>query len=243
MSGRVALVVAALAVVAIAGVHGQGRGGAPPAPAGPPRQSAPLDITGYWVAYITEDWRYRMITPPKGDYARVPLTPEGRKLADAWDPAADEASGSQCKAYGAAAIMRVPGRIHITWQDDTTLKVESDAGTQTRLLRFESAAPSREHTWQGDSTARWDVPGRALAVTTTNMRAGYLRWNGVPYGDNATMNEYFDLSPLPGGGQLLIVTTTVESPGLLARPFTVSSHFKQERDGSKWNPIPCTARW
>jgi hypothetical protein len=242
MRGRAGLVTAGVVIVAIASVSGQGRVGGPP-PSGPARQSAPIDVTGDWVSYITEDWRYRMMTPPRGDYARVPLTAEGRKIADAWNPATDEAAGSQCKAYGAAAIMRVPARLRIAWQDDSTLRVDIDAGTQTRLLHFGSVAPTGERTWQGDSRAQWDMPGRSLTVTTTNMLPGYLRWNGVPYGDNASMTEYFDLSPLPGGGQLLIVTTTVVSPGLLARPFTVSSHYKRERDRAKWNPMPCTARW
>src|SRR5580658_10515234 len=79
---------------------------------------APEDFTGYWVALVTEDWLYRMRTPPKGDYEAVPLNAAGLKMADAWDPAKDEATGNQCKAYGAPAIMRVPGRLHITWQDD-----------------------------------------------------------------------------------------------------------------------------
>jgi hypothetical protein len=245
MSRRSGLV-AVLVVVAIAGAVSRanaqgGRGATAPVPTA--RQSAPIDITGYWAAFVTEDWRFRMITPPKGDYTRVPLTPEAIKVADAWDPAADEAAGNQCKAYGAAAIMRVPGRFHITWGDDNTLRVESDAGTQTRVLHFGAATAPRERTWQGDSTAQWDVASRSLTVTTTNMRAGYLRWNGVPYSENATVTEYFDLTPLPGGGQLLIVSTTVEDSRFLQRPFTVSSHFKQERDGSKWNPTPCTARW
>src|SRR5262245_43359887 len=119
----------------IPGAHaaGQNRGAPPPPAQGPPpatpRVSAPVDLTGYWVALVTEDWRLRMLTPPKGDYQSVPLTPEGRRLGDAWDPAADEAAGNQCKAYGAAAIMRVPGRIHITWQNDNTLRLDADAGT------------------------------------------------------------------------------------------------------------------
>jgi hypothetical protein len=92
-------------------LHGQNRGAAPTVAA---RQSAPIDLTGYWVAYITEDWRFRMMTPPKGDYSRVPLTPEGRRVADGWDPKADEAAGDQCKAYGAGAIMRIPARFRIT---------------------------------------------------------------------------------------------------------------------------------
>src|SRR5215471_12764409 len=113
----------------------QGRGG-PPATA---KAAAPVDLTGYWVSVVSEDWRWRMVTPLKGDAASVPLNAEGQRALMAWDPAADEASNQQCKAYGAAAIMRVPGRVHITWQDDNTLKLETDAGTQTRLFRFPSA--------------------------------------------------------------------------------------------------------
>ena len=127
----------------------------PPAPPASPRAAAPIDLTGYWVSVVTEDWRFRMVTPPKGDYASVPLNAEARRVADTWDPAKDEASGNACKSYGAANIMRVPGRLHITWQDDTTLKVETDAGTQTRLFRFgESRAASGAAGWQGASAAQ-----------------------------------------------------------------------------------------
>ncbi len=73
-----------------------------------------------------------MVTPAKGDYQSVPLNAEARRIADAWDPSKDGA----CEAYGAPALMRLPGRLHITWEDDNTLKIETDAGQQTRLLRF-----------------------------------------------------------------------------------------------------------
>lgn len=216
---------------------------AKPATATTPRSAAAIDLTGYWVSYVTEDWRFRMITPPKGDYRAVPLTAEGRKTADAWDPAADARTGNECKAYGAAAIMRVPGRFHISWQDDNTLRVEADTGQQTRLFRFGPAPASTARTWQGSSMATWDRLGRSLTVMTTNMRAGYLRRNGVPYSENATVTEYFDLAPHPGGSQMLIVTTVVEDPRYLQRSFVVSSQFKKEPDGSKWDPTPCTATW
>ena len=227
----------------------QARGGPPPAPSA--RASAPIDLTGYWVAVVNEDWRYRMVTPPKGDYRGVPITKEALQIVNAWDPAADEAAGEQCRSYGAAAIMRAPGRIHITWQDDSTLRVDADAGTQTRLLRFApGSAPAGKPTWQGESTALWEraggrggpATGGSLTVTTTNMRAGYLRKNGVPYSANASLAEYFDISPSPGG-QMLVVTTVVDDPRYLLQPFIVSSHFKKEADGSKWDPTPCSARW
>src|SRR5713101_9710489 len=103
----------------------QGRGG-PGAQA--PRAVAPVDFTGYWVAAITEDWRFRLVTPPKGDYASVPLNPEGVKAADAWDREKDIAAGEQCRAFGAAGVMRMPIRLRVTWQDDATLKIEIDNG-------------------------------------------------------------------------------------------------------------------
>src|SRR5215472_11026215 len=138
-SVHVLALAAATIVLSSSGFAQGGRGGGggaaggrgPAAPANP-KAAAPVDLTGYWVSLVTEDWRFRMVTPAKGDYASVPLNPEGRKVADAWDPDKDEAAGNQCKSYGAAAIMRVPGRLHITWQDDSTLKVETDAGQQVR---------------------------------------------------------------------------------------------------------------
>jgi hypothetical protein len=239
---RVFLAAALVALISVATLQratGQGRGGQANA-ADTAKALAPVDMTGYWVAYVTEDWRFRMVTPRKGDYQAVPMTEEARKIADAWDPAADEASGNQCKAYGAAAIMRVPARFHITWQDDNTLRVESDSGMQTRLFHFNSPAAG-ERTWQGYSTAQWQRP-RSLKVATTNMRAGYLRKNGVPYSENAAVTEYFDMAPLPHGGQVLMVTAIVDDPRYLQQPFTVSSQFLKEADGSKWDPTPCTAK-
>ena len=205
------------------------------------KTTAPVDLTGYWVALVTEDWRFRMVTPRKGDYLAVPMTEQSRKVANAWDPGADEAAGNQCKAYGAGAIMRVPSRFHITWQDDNTLRVESDAGMQTRLFHFESSPSPGERTWQGYSSAQWQRPA-SLRVATTNVRAGYLRKNGVPYSENATVTEYFDIAPHPNGGQVLLVTTIVDDPLYLQQPFIVSSQFKKEADGSKWDPQPCAAK-
>jgi hypothetical protein len=241
----IATLVTLLFVAAQPRAGGQDRN-APAKGAATAKASAPTDMTGYWVAFVSEDWRFRMVTPRKGDYQAVPMTAEARKVAEAWDPAADEAAGKQCKAYGAAAIMRVPARFHITWQDENTLRVDSDSGMQTRLFHFNSTSqtppplPPGERTWQGYSIAQWQKA--ALKVTTTNLRAGYLRKNGVPYSENAAVTEYFDIAPLPDGGKLMLDTVIVDDPQYLQLPFTVSSQFKKEADGSKWDPTPCTAR-
>ena len=225
------------------------------------RAAAVLDLTGYWVSVVTEDWRWRMLTPPKGDYSGVPLNIEGRKVTDQWDPAKDEAAGLQCRAYGAAGVMRQPTRLHVTWSDDRTLRIDIDNGTQTRLLRFGPGAPGVDSargapTWQGHSTAAWEgdaasparrgaEPGgpRDLKVVTTHMRAGYLRKNGVPYSAQAVMTEYFDLVPTqPNGDQWLVVTSVVDDSLYLTEPFLISTHFRKEPGGSAWHPTPCAAR-
>jgi hypothetical protein len=244
---RVVLLVVMLLVPAA--VHAQRGGGAqPPATA---KAAAPFDVTGYWVAEITEDWRWRMVTPAKGDYMSIPITPAAQKIADAWDPAKDEAAGEQCRSYGAPALMRAPTRLNVTWADDNTLKVESDYGMQTRLLHFGNwKSPGGAPSWQGDSIARWDVAaGRgaprvgSLVVTTSRLRPGYLRKNGVPYSADATMTEYWDLLKEQNGEQRILLLLVVDDPTYLQTPWTVPVHFKKERDGAKWDPQPCSARF
>jgi hypothetical protein len=220
------------------------------------KASAPIDLTGYWVTIIVPDWRERMITPAKGDYLAVPITAAAKAVADAWDPAKDEASGQQCKSYGAPALMAAPTRLHITWQDDNTLKVETDYGMQTRLLHFGNwKSPGGAATWQGDSNAVWEMAGPGgrgpgtgpksgdLKITTTHVRPGYLRKNGVPYSADVRMVEYWDVIKDPTGVQRLMVTQQLDDPEYLFRTWFTTFDFKQERDGTKWDPTPCSARW
>jgi hypothetical protein len=228
-------------------VHGQrgGRGGAAPAAA---RESAAIDLTGYWVSVVTEDWKYRMVTPRKGVYDTLTLNAEGRKVGDTWDPAKDEAAGELCKAYGAPNIMRLPGRLHITWQDANTLKIETDTGTQTRLLHF-AATPPAEPSLQGLSIAQWELAaGRGnvrngnLKVVTTNLRAGYVRKNGAPYSDKTVVTEYYDINAMPNNDQFLTVTTKVEDPVYFTRQYVTTTDFKKLPSAAGWNPTPCSAR-
>jgi hypothetical protein len=259
--------VAALWVVLAASLAAQGppggRAGGPPPTA---KAAARVDFTGNWVSVVSEDWRWRMITPARGDYANIPINAAARKIADTWDPAKDQSAGEACKAYAAPAIMREPGRLQITWQDDNTLKIETDAGMQTRVLRFvvpgTPPPAAAEPTWQGTSVARWEAPPRGIAgntiplglgaragtdsrtleVTTTRIRPGYLRKNGVPFSAEASVTEYFDLFKDPDGVDWFVVTTIVRDPQFLNGPWVTSSHFKKEPNGAKWKPTPCTVR-
>ncbi len=256
-NARAALVAAALAVAISGLVHAQGRGGqaAPSAttPAKPaPKTAAPIDLTGYWVSVVTQDWRQRMVTPPRGDYASVPINVAAKKIADMWDADKPVPADEQCRAYAAPSLMRLPTRLHIMWQDDMTLKVEADTGTQIRRFYFgerkgPKAAPSR----QGDSTAEWETPagsGRgapingSLKVVTTNLRAGLLRKNGVPFSASTSMTEYWDLFKERNGDQVMLITSTVTDPTYLREPWITALHFKKEPDGTKWDPTPCLAR-
>jgi hypothetical protein len=232
------------------------------APAATPRATAPLDLIGNWVSVVTEDWRWRMLTPAKGDAPGIPLNAEGVKVTNDWDLARDNASGNQCKAFGAAGLMRIPTRLRISWEDDSTLKIESDAGTQTRRLRFYGGLPPRptgEPTRQGFSIASWELrnagtpllapprgrgrgdgprPKGSLKVVTTNLLPGYTRKNGVPYSDRTVLTEYFDRHAA-FGSEWFTVLTIVDDPVYYVSPFVTTTHFKREADGSKWRPQPC----
>jgi hypothetical protein len=239
---------AALVLLASAAIDAQrGAGGRAAGPPPTPRTDPAIDMTGTWVSVISEDWALRMVTPRKGDYTRVPMTPAARTIADAWDPARDEAAGEQCRAYGAPGIIRLPGRLRISWQDDQTMKMELEAGNQTRLFHFSRAAAPAAPSWQGYSSARWLYtlnPPRTgeLEVETTALRAGYLRKNGVPYSVNATLTEYYHRMIVPNGDVWLTVVSELKDPDNLREPFVQSTHFKKLPAGAAFKPEPCSAR-
>jgi hypothetical protein len=268
------LLACCLAAAASALVQAQARQ-TPPAPAAAtpatPQSIAPIDLTGTWVSVVSEDWRWRMMTPAKGDYASVPLSDAGRKAADAWDYQASQTPENACKPFGVGNIMRMPGRMRISWQNPSTLKLEFDAGTQTRQLHFISGDAPGEPSWQGHSIAAWEIAGQqvevdrngipvapagggrgrggrgaaqpprggALRVVTTHFKPGFLRKNGVPYSDKASIVEYFDRVAYPNGDEVLIVRTVIEDPAYLQVPFITSSNFKREPNDAKWKATPC----
>ena len=250
------LAIVAGAATTVRAQRGQGGPGA----GGTAQAVAPIDLVGTWVAVVTEDWRWRMVTPPPGDTSSIPVTPAAIEASENWDRAADIAAGEQCKAFGAPGVMRMPVRIRISWQDAQTLRLEFDNGTQTRLLHFaENVAPQANPDYQGFSRAHWETVlegqgqiagGRGgggaarlsggLKAVTTDMRPGYMRRNGVPYSAEAVYTEAFDIVPgVSAGEEWLIVTSQLTDPTYLAQPYMLSSHFKREADDSRFDPRPC----
>jgi len=235
----------ALAVPVVARAQGPGRGAGPAATG---RAAALKDLTGYWVSVVAEHWHLRMLVPPKGNFEMLPLNAEARRVANTWDPAKES---EPCKSYGAAAIMRVPGRLHIQWADDNTLRIDTDSGTQTRLFHFGGTTPAAQPPqWQGYSVAAWERAARGggeggaagdLKVTTTHMRAGYLRKNGVPYSENTSLEEYFDMFSEPNGDTWLVVDSIVRDSQYLTQPYITSVAFKKLPNASGWDPTPCRA--
>lgn len=259
----VPLCVAALMLTAASTAFAQGRGGGAPQQPPSARAQAPIDLTGNWVAVISEDWRWRMVTPARGDVSSIPVTQKALDAANNWDPARDTAAGEQCRAYGAPGLMRAPTRLRISWQDDQTLKVETDYGMQTRLFYFPPAQPpAGEPSWQGSSVARWEnmprgrgagpaagargggapPPSGNLKVVTTNLRPGYLRKNGVPYSGDTVLTEYWNVFRTPTH-EYLVITSVVHDPENLQIDWLTSLNFEREADDSKWDPTPCDAAW
>ena len=230
-----------------------------PIPGGPEviqgRDSAPIDLTGTWVSIITEDWPTRMVTPLIGDTSSIPENQAAKEIAMAWRPSMDE--GNECRAYGAAAIMSEPSRLRISWEDNQTLKMEIDSGMQTRYFHFDDSEPAGAASRQGHTIAQWsgpfdpsprqfglgvnqvNQPVSSMEAFTTNLIPGYLRKNGIPHSDQATVTEYFDVIQIADGSTWLIDVVIVDDPVYLNQPYVVSRNFKKEPDDSKWNPQDC----
>jgi hypothetical protein len=214
-----------------------------------------MDLTGYWVSVVNQDWYSRMITPPKGQYAQVPLNAAARKVADQFDPALYGGAMYQtsgivdCRAYGAAGLMHMPTRLHITWASPSVLKIETDWGQQTRLLNFlpgrvvgdldqalragDVGSNRSPASIQGYSVAFWELPYRLTASFFQRGPAG--RGGGGGLGQSR-------LNETQSGGALAVVTSSL-TPGWLRRngvPYSsrtrLLEHYRtfQDPTGASW---------
>ncbi len=232
-------------------------------PGGPPASTTGVPINlerleGQWVSIVTEDWLWRMRVPDRGDFTSLPLNERGREVGMTWD----ESMIGSCLAYGAAGVMRQPTRIRLAWEGENRLALETDNGAQTRHFYFNQRRPTDlGRSLQGFSIAEWQYdpllggggfgagggggqqnqgPRHGqMKVVTTDLSAAWLRSNGAPVSENATVTEYFAIFEGPEGADWLLVTSIVHDPEYLNTEYVTSSHFRRETDLSGWNPQPC----
>jgi len=232
-----------------------GRGGPPPTA----KAMAPIDLTGYWTAVVADDWHVRMLAPPKGDFGvgapgavvipglaapvgmgpnpsddgNIPYKVKGAQAAMQWDPVRDEAEGNQCKAFGAPGVMRQPTHLHITWQDENTLKIEADFGNQTRLFHFAPPQPEGRINFQNGSYVPADPVKVEVPPGTEPSWQGYSIASWTIMGGRGNYER---------GGSMKVVTTHLK-PGYYWRngmPYTgnavLTEHFRtlDLPDGSSW---------
>jgi hypothetical protein len=225
------LILAALCPVAFAQVPAAIQ----PAPPTTPKASAPIDLTGYWVSLVTEDWRYRMLTAPRYDYYSIPLNEDAKKVAYTWDEA--KTPGESCRNFGAPTIMRVPGRVHVTWENNNALKFEMDAGKQTRILNFGPEKSTGEASLQGVSTAQWQTP---LSIRASLAKISAQ--NPVTPGFPGIVNRQQQAAEPQHTGTLKVVTTHLR-PGFLRNngvPFSANTTLTEyydvhkEKNGDVW---------
>ena len=232
-----------------------------------PKSAAPIDLTGTWVSIVTEDWRYRFLTAPKGDFYSLPINADAKKASLAYTPTQTDA----CKNYHAPTVLRVPTRVRFSWDSDATLKLETDAGKQTRLLNFASAAATAAYTASGTtmlqaSTAARTMQGASRAQWQT-PQATRTYWQKVPAQDPNTPGFpgiNMQGPPLPPdprnlGGSLKVTTTNI-LPGFLRNngvPFSenaiLTEYFDlhKEASGDQWivvtsiveDPVYLDAPW
>ena len=224
---------------------------------GSPRDTAPVNLAGQslegqWVSIVNEDWLWRMRVPEKGDFASIPYNELAAEAGETWD----ESMAGSCLTYGAAGIMRQPLRFRIEWESDSVISLETDFGQQTRRFIFNEAAPvDTPLSLQGYSIASWEIDEPiergffgsrergpqygSLKVETSHLTAAWLRSNGAPVSDSATVTELFDIFKGPDGSEWMVATVIVHDPIYLNVDFITSSHFRRENESGTWDPRPC----
>ena len=207
-------------------------------PATNPAASAPaVDLTGYWTPAMHEDALERGAGSELGDYAGFALNEAGRLWALSYDPSRVTLKHHQCDAYVAPYQMRATGNFRIWEQrdpDDQRLVAihvwaQTTEGHRVIWMDGRPHPPAwAPHSFRGFSTGRF--VGNALVVYTTHMKQGWLRRNGTPESDQATVTDFFVRH-----GDHLINTTIVTDPVFLTEPEVRSNdYYRQTVDHQAW---------
>ena len=200
---------------------------------------AQIDFTGEWAPRFHEDQPERVAGPELGDYLGLPITDAARMRADTWDAAIQTLPEWQCRPHSADYIWRGPSNLHISKEvDPVSRQILAFHGEWLRsvdniyyLDGRERPSANAPHTWGGFATAKWN--GDVLTVTVTHLKEGYIRRNGVPRSDLATVKEHWMRH-----GNWLTVVTIVNDPVYLSEPFIRTTDYQLD-ERQLVPPYPC----
>jgi cyclase len=201
--------------------------------------SAQIDFSGEWAPRFWEDQPERVPGPELGDFLGVPISQAARLRAESWDASIQTLPEWQCRPHSADYIWRGPSNLRI-WKEVDPVTRETAAFHAEWLRSVDRAVyldgrphPPADalHTWSGYSTAKWD--GDVLTVTTTHLKEGYLRRNGLPRSDKATLTEHWIRN-----GDFLTVVTIVHDPVYLTEPFIRTTDYELDVR-QQIPPYPC----
>jgi len=200
---------------------------------------AQVDFTGEWAPRFYEDQPERAAGPELGDYLGLPITDAARMRADTWNASIQTLPEWQCRPHSADYIWRGPSNLHI-WKevDPVTRQITAFHAEWLRSvdnIYYLDGRPhpseNAAHTWGGFATAKWE--GNMLTVTVTHLKEGYVRRNGVPRSDLATVTEHWIRH-----GNWLTVVTIVNDPVYLSEPFIRSTDYELD-EHQLVPPYPC----
>jgi len=188
---------------------------------------AQSDLSGSWGARFTEDQPERIPGPELGDYLGLPISDGARQWALSWDPSRLTLPEHQCQVHVSPYIYRGPMNLriweekHPVTQDVIAIKHYISTYEQTRTIYMDGRphpGPNAAHTWMGFSTGHYE--GDMLVVETTHLKQGWVRRNGLPMSDQATMTEY-----MVRNGDMLTHIVVLVDPVYLTEPLIKSQEF------------------
>jgi hypothetical protein len=201
--------------------------------------AAQVDFSGEWAPRFWEDQPERVPGPDLGDFAGIPINEAARLRAEAWDASIQTLPEWQCRPHSADYIWRGPSPLRISKEVDpvsreiTAFHAEWLRSVDRAVYLDGRPHPPDDalHTWSGFSTAKWDGP--ILTVTVTHLKEGYLRRNGLPRSDRATLTEHWIRN-----GDYLTIVTIVNDPVYLTEPFIRTTDYELALN-QQIPPYPC----
>ena len=214
--------------------------GGPTLAQGPPQPARGIDLSGEWAPRFHEDQPERIPGPDIGDYLGLPITPAARLHGDSWDASILTLPEHQCKPHPSDYSPRGPANLRLWKEIDTASQqvvawhthISWQAPERSIYMDGRPHPPEyAAHTWQGFSTGKWD--GDMLTVTTTHLKMGWIRRNGIPRSDLATVTEHF----LRHGDYLTLITV-ISDPVYLSEPFIRTTNWANDPH-QNIAPYPC----